>query len=311
MPATTWMPLYASDFLSSTMDMTQVQIGAYIRLLCYAWENGGLPNDLEACGRIAGGLTPTDWKIIRRRLVVLDEGTSEERLSHPRMEAERAKCQQKYDSRCAAAAKARASRSVSNPDINPVINPDNNLVSNPVSNPVIRLQPEPEPELEPIQDDSSSSSTQKNLRPTRKARRSYRIGWALEGGFTGITDEDRKVWGDAYPGVNLVAELAKAHVYLRENPTKAGKRNWGAFLARWFARVQDKGGSPSQAKPAPERWADKFQEAPYRTPKELARLKAQAGQQKAVHRSGGVTILSDVIGRINESQEAQNGNHPD
>lgn len=311
MPATTWMPLYASDFLSSTMDMTQTQIGAYIRILCYAWENGGLPNDLEACGRIAGGLTPSDWKVIRRRLVVLDEGTSEERLSHPRMEAERAKCQQKYDSKCAAAAKARASRSVSNP----VPNVDDNLVSNvdnnPVSNHVIRLQPEPEPELEPTKNDSSSSSTQKNLRATpQKRRRSYRIGWSLEGGFTGISDEDRKVWASAYPGVNLVAELAKAHVYLRENPAKAGKRNWGAFLARWFARVQDRGGSPGQAAKRPERWADQFQEAPYRTPKELARLRASAGPQTPGQRVGGVTTLSDVIGRINESQEAQDGNHP-
>lgn len=305
------MPVYVSNLIASTVDMTPSQFGCYMRLLCYAWEQCGVPNDFDSCCRIAGGMDAKDWAVIRKRFEVIELPDGQVVLSHPRLEAERAKCQQKYDSKCAAAAKARASRSVPNP----VINPDNSPVSNPDNNHVIRLQPELEPEPEPIQDDSSSSSaspqTQKNLRATRKARRSYRIGWALDGGFTGITDEDRKVWGDAYPGVNLTAELAKAHVYLRENPTKAGKRNWGAFLARWFARVQDKGGSPSHSKPAPERWADKFQEAPYRTPKELARLKAPGGPQKPAQRSGGVTILSDVIGRLNESQEAQNGNHPD
>lgn len=311
MPATTYMPVYVSNLIASTVDMTPSQFGCYMRLLCYAWEQGGIPNDFDSCCRIAGGMDAKDWNVIRRRFEVIVSLDGDAKLSHPRLEAERAKCQQKYDSKCAAAAKARASRSVSNP----VSNVDDNLVSNvdnnPVSNPVIRLQPEPEPELEPTKNDSSSSSTQKNLRATpQKRRRSYRIGWSLEGGFTGISDEDRTVWASAYPGVNLVAELAKAHVYLRENPAKTGKRNWGAFLARWFARVQDRGGSASQAKPAPERWADKFQEAPYRTPKELARLRASAGPQKPVQRAGGVTTLSDVIGRLSESQEAQNGNHP-
>jgi hypothetical protein len=36
---------------------------------------------------------------------------------------------------------------------------------------------------------------------------------------------------------------------LVDNPTKAGKRNWGAFLNRWFSRVQDKGGTVGGSKP--------------------------------------------------------------
>lgn len=36
---------YADDFLGGTGDMTAAEVGAYIRLLCYQWSRGGLPDD--------------------------------------------------------------------------------------------------------------------------------------------------------------------------------------------------------------------------------------------------------------------------
>lgn len=45
---------YASDFVASTIDMSAEEVGVYIRLLCYQWDNGGLPNDTEKLERIAG-----------------------------------------------------------------------------------------------------------------------------------------------------------------------------------------------------------------------------------------------------------------
>ena len=303
---TTWMPVYTRDLISSTADMTPAQLGAYMRLLCYAWDNDGCPNDMEACLRIAGGISPGDWKVIRRRLIVLDEGTSEERLSQKRLEEERAICVTKYNKKVAAIRKARESNPNNgtdhSTDHSTVVSTDHSHQSESQSDSLTRVN------------DSSSSSTQKNLGQTRKAppARTYRIGWSEQGGFTGITDEDRAAWATAYPGVNLVAELARAHVYLRENPAKAGKRNWGAFLARWFARVQDKGGSPQPSKPKSESWLGQYREAPYRTPKEqAARSEALASRQTPAQRSDGVTTLSDVVARLNATQEAQDGNYPD
>lgn len=84
------LPLFCDDLIASCVDMTPARFGAYMRLLCYAWSRGGLPNDEQACGRIAGGFAKGDWKAIRQRLVLLDEGKGTERLSHQRLELERA-----------------------------------------------------------------------------------------------------------------------------------------------------------------------------------------------------------------------------
>jgi len=37
--------LYPKDFLASTAHMTLEEVGAYFRLLCYAWENGSIPRE--------------------------------------------------------------------------------------------------------------------------------------------------------------------------------------------------------------------------------------------------------------------------
>jgi uncharacterized protein YdaU (DUF1376 family) len=36
---------YADDFIAGTSDMTTVEVGVYIRLLCFQWTRGFLPND--------------------------------------------------------------------------------------------------------------------------------------------------------------------------------------------------------------------------------------------------------------------------
>ena len=79
------LPLFCDDLIASCVDMTPACFGAYMRLLCYAWTRGGIPDDEGACGRIAGGLEPGDWQTIRERLVQLDDG----RLTHQRLELER------------------------------------------------------------------------------------------------------------------------------------------------------------------------------------------------------------------------------
>lgn len=79
------LPLFCDDLIASTVDMTPACFGAYMRLLCYAWTRGGIPDSETACTRITGGLEPGDWQTIRDRLVQLDDG----RLTHQRLELER------------------------------------------------------------------------------------------------------------------------------------------------------------------------------------------------------------------------------
>ena len=83
------LPLFCDDLIASCVDMSPTRFGAYMRILCYAWTRGGVPNDQEACIRIAGGIDHSDWVAILSRLCVIDAGTPSERLSHQRLELER------------------------------------------------------------------------------------------------------------------------------------------------------------------------------------------------------------------------------
>ena len=46
---------YADDFLAGTMDLTQSEVGSFIRLLCHQWSRGSIPADDKRCELIAGG----------------------------------------------------------------------------------------------------------------------------------------------------------------------------------------------------------------------------------------------------------------
>ena len=51
---------YPDDFIGGTVGLTTVQVGAYIRLLCYQWGSGKIPTQKDAVNRIAGCLVSRD-----------------------------------------------------------------------------------------------------------------------------------------------------------------------------------------------------------------------------------------------------------
>ena len=52
--------LYADNFVSGTIEMSQAEVGAYMRLLCHQWTRGSIPSDDEKLRRIAGGSVSED-----------------------------------------------------------------------------------------------------------------------------------------------------------------------------------------------------------------------------------------------------------
>ena len=91
-----WFPMYPADFLVSTATLTPTQGWAYTQLLMYAWTNGGVPDDREACSALTRCvLTEADWQAIRSRLQPM--ATPMGLLSHPRMERERTDAQRKHN----------------------------------------------------------------------------------------------------------------------------------------------------------------------------------------------------------------------
>ena len=123
-------------------------------------------------------------------------------------------------------------------------------------------------------------------KPAARSPAKSAVSWSADAGWGGITDADRQEWAQAFPGAVLEQELAKATAWLRANPSRAGRRNWRAFLVRWLSRCQDKGGTNREPgvrpdatdaarRAATDRKAREFAQlvpAPYRRPAEAAAL---------------------------------------
>lgn len=82
---------YVKDFISdgSQAAMTLEEVGAYIRLLCYCWLEGSVPDDAARCGRLVGatsGRMRRMWATLRARFQP-ENGA----LTHKRLNAERQK----------------------------------------------------------------------------------------------------------------------------------------------------------------------------------------------------------------------------
>ncbi len=75
---------YADDFLAGTLDLSQAEVGAYVRLLCHQWNRGSIPVEPEKQHRLAGGSVSVD---VLAKFRLLPDG----RLVNERLEQERQK----------------------------------------------------------------------------------------------------------------------------------------------------------------------------------------------------------------------------
>jgi len=52
-----YFKFYPTDFLLGIAYMSNAEVGAYIKLLCYQWNKGFLPNDKNILESLSGGIT--------------------------------------------------------------------------------------------------------------------------------------------------------------------------------------------------------------------------------------------------------------
>jgi uncharacterized protein YdaU (DUF1376 family) len=80
---------YPKDFVTGTLTLTTYEVGAYMLLICYCWDNGSIPKDLGSMARIARISTQQ----MRRMWVALREKFQEggDGFVQPRIEVERQK----------------------------------------------------------------------------------------------------------------------------------------------------------------------------------------------------------------------------
>lgn len=77
---------YVSNFIEGTMDMTDTEVGLYIRLLCAQWSRGSLPNDDTQLMRFSRGATAADLAVVKTKFQLGADGL----LRNARMEIVRA-----------------------------------------------------------------------------------------------------------------------------------------------------------------------------------------------------------------------------
>lgn len=100
----TWFKINPSVFLTSTVGMTNREVGAYIKLLAYSWVNGPLPNSPKVLASIAG---KADIELITSRFF---EVNGEGKLCDPRLEASRVEAETIFEANRKRTAKAREER---------------------------------------------------------------------------------------------------------------------------------------------------------------------------------------------------------
>ena len=104
-----WMPLYCDDLIASCADMSSQEFGGYVRLLCYIWSRGPVPNNLSTITRI-GGISARCWRRIECRFSPTPMEDGSEGLSQTRIEAERFKRYVKSEERVTSGRKGAVGR---------------------------------------------------------------------------------------------------------------------------------------------------------------------------------------------------------
>ena len=209
-----YIPLNIADFLADDKValMTTEEVGAYILLLCRAWQQerpGSLPNNDEFLAAWAR-LSELRWCQIKGRVMMpfwFNDSYPGGEWVQKRMARDHAQVSETLKKRSEAgktAAEARWS-----PDF---------------------MQPQ-----------CDRSAKRKNKITTKSSMRCG-LTWDEEKGWEGITEEMRTSWTEAYPQVDINSQLLQMNQWLVANPGKRKtQRGLPRFINAWLARANEKG----------------------------------------------------------------------
>lgn len=142
---------YPKDFMAGTATMSLQEVGAYMRLLCYAWDTGSIPNEPDERARICVCSKAQErelWKKVGKKFSLQDDALINERMEEERKKQSEYRRRQSDKGKASAAARQQ---------------PDGNHGSTTVD---VRLQPEG--------NSSSSSSSSSSIEPVKNTGSSAR-----------------------------------------------------------------------------------------------------------------------------------------
>jgi uncharacterized protein YdaU (DUF1376 family) len=246
-----YMPLYFDDFVAGTYDMSSAARGVYIMLLVALAQGKRVQATMAALQRLGGDLTDSQFDEIMDKCRISDDGF----LINDKVDRVMAAIQSK---RTNGRAGGLSETSQANLKQNTERTTERNLSGLPSETPSeipSILNPKSEILNPKAQSVNLKSEMSDSLEPRSKRARRQVVGinWDIDSGFQNVTDSHLTRWRDAFPAVDIDHQLKKMNSWLIDNPKKAHKSNWSAFMNRWLSREQDRGGSlPSNKVQKPE-----------------------------------------------------------
>jgi uncharacterized protein YdaU (DUF1376 family) len=225
---------YANEYLAGTIAMSPAEVGAYIRLLCYQWSNGSIPDDPKKLKRIVGGPVSAD-------VLAKFKPAGDGQLANQRLELERQKQTDYREKQRQKGIQSGVARRTGN-------EPRLNSGSPPVrtgSQP--EPEPTPQPQLQP-KPNSSSLSQSPSLSPEKRnttPKGELPSGCASEARAQGNQSPNRtraEIWPTLAQAM-AVAELRSipgdcAEKWWLEHDARGGLDARGQPIARWESSLQ-------------------------------------------------------------------------
>jgi len=207
--------------------MSPAERGIHINLLAWSFINGAVPDNEEAVA-ITGGDMATIRKVLLSRWKLTDDG-----WRCTRLEIERDRCEGRSVKASVAAELRWANKPDAYANAMPTHMPtqcDGNAIQS---------------NSQSKSNSQSQNNTTDSLEPRSKRARRQVVGitWDSVSGWQNVTDSHKIAWRVAYPNCSVDTSLARMHVWLIANPSKAHKTNWLRFIANWFARTREDGGN--------------------------------------------------------------------
>jgi len=208
--------LYTDDFLAGTLEMSQEEVGQFIRLLCHQWNRGSIPVGTEKQQRLTGGCVSVD--VLAKFRLCEDGSLRNERLESVRTERglflqqQSIKGQQSAEKRRLAASAIQPELNQTSTEVQPDTQPDGQPESNspsPSPSPIIKIQADKPPRV-------------RFQKPTVEE----------------LTAEAIKI------GLPL-PEVDKFLNYYESNGWKVGKnpmKSWSAAMKGWLSRLGEASG---------------------------------------------------------------------
>lgn len=194
---------YPQDFLVGTADMTAEEVGGYIRLLCYQWAKGSIPNDDRKLSQLSGISDGLSLGNVSVKFRLCEDGQKRNnRLESVRIQQDQYRQKQ-----------AENGKKGGNPNFiagkpNPYHNPPINPLDNPYHNPEIN---------------TSSSSSTSNKKRASKSQISPEL-------FI----EQLKA-NPIYSHINIDRELGKMDAWILANPGRVKNKR---FVLGWLNKIE-------------------------------------------------------------------------